>query len=421
MSEFEGRTPHAEGEASAHRAGGFRRRWIVWIAVPMLALAGFFLWRHRSVRESTDDAQIDGRIHAISARVTGTVLSVEVDDNEQVEAGALLVRIDPRDYEVAVKRARADLAEAEAALRASRTDVPIVSRTTASRLSGAEAGVREAEARVVTADRQLQSARAREAAARARLTEAESHLTRVSRDLDRFKVLLEKDDISQQQYDATSSSVNGARAQVEASRAQVTESEESVRAAQSQIERETAALAQARSLVEAARTAPDQVALTRARVESAAARLEQARAVVAQAELNVQYTEVRSPVRGVVSKRSVETGQTVQAGQPLLAIVALDRIWVTANFKETELRSLRPGQPAMISVDAYGGQDYRGRVDSIGAATGARFSILPPENATGNFVKVVQRVPVKIVLEADQDPRHLLRPGMSVVATVFTN
>ena len=420
MSDHETRLSQSDGEALGRQAGGFRKRWLFGLAVPALALAGYLVWQYYSVRESTDDAQIDGRIHAISARVGGTVLSVNVDDNQEVEAGTVLVRIDPRDYEVAAQRARADLAEAEASLRASRTDIPIVSRTTASRLSGAEAGVLEAEARVVTADRQLQSARARETAARARLVESQSHLARLGRDLERYKVLLDKDELSQQQYDATASGVSGARAQVDVSRAQVTEAEESVRAAQSQIEREKAALAQARSLVDAAGTAPDQVALTHARVASAAARLEQARAMVAQSDLNLQYTEVRSPVRGIVSKRSVETGQTVQPGQPLMAVVPLDRIWVTANFKETQLRSMRPGQTASISVDAYGGRKYRGRVDSIGAATGARFSLLPPENATGNFVKVVQRLPVKIVLEADQDREHLLRPGMSVDATVFT-
>jgi membrane fusion protein, multidrug efflux system len=410
--------PAAPPSAPKPRTNGLR--WTALALIPLLGTVAFFVWRYYSARESTDDAQIDGRIHAVSARVAGTVLSVEVDDNEPVDAGAVLARIDPRDYEVARRRARADLAEAQATLQASRTDVPVVTTTSSGRLSGAEAGVREAQAKVLTADTQLQSARARERAARARVIEAQANLDRLTRDLERFKVLVQKDEISQQQYDNAASAVTSARAQLDAVTAQVADAEESVNAARSQVEREKAGLLVARAAVEAAGSAPEQVAGTRARAESAAARVEQMQALVAQAELNLEYTVVRAPVAGVVSKRSVEVGQALQVGQPVVAIVPLEHIWITANFKETQLRYMRPGQKAVITVDAYGDREYSGHVDGIGAATGARFSLLPPENSTGNFVKVVQRVPVRIMLDEGQDKEHLLRPGMSVIATVMT-
>ena len=229
-----------------------------------------------------------------------------------------------------------------------------------------------------------------------------------------------KEEISQQQYDAAVAAADASRAAVDSAQAQASEAEEGVRVAQSRIERDRAKVAQAEATVRSARTAPQQVAMTRARSESAAARVQQARAALEQGQLNLQYTTVKAPLGGVVSRKAVEIGQIVQPGQPLLAVVPLEDIWVTANFKETQLKEMRPGQKAVVSVDAYGRREYQGHVDSIAAATGARFSLLPPENATGNYVKVVQRIPVKIVFEKGQDPEHLLRPGMSVVPTVIT-
>lgn len=360
--------------------------------VGVLALVGVALaWRHFAGRVSTDDAQIDGHVNAVSARVGGTVTAVLVADNQFVKEGTPLVRIDARDYEIAVQRAEADLAENEATSRAARTNVPMTSTVSTSQRTAAGS--------------ELEGAQARLASARARLREADAKATKAGLDLERLTPLLAKDEISKQEHDAAVSEKEATHATRESAQAEVREMEHEVETAQ-------ARLAQAQ-------TGPEQVTIQKARADSAEARTEMARANLAQARLNLAHTEIKAPVSGVVSRRTVEVGQVVQAGQPLLAVVPLEAVWVTANYKENQLRNIRPGQPAVVEVDAYGGREYRGTVDSIAAATGARFSILPPENATGNYVKVVQRVPVKIVLDAGQDQEHLLRPGMSVVPTIL--
>jgi membrane fusion protein (multidrug efflux system) len=358
----------------------------------LIVVTGVFVWRYYAVRESTDDAQVDGHIAPISARVSGTVISVNFQDNQEVGAGAMLVRLDPNDYQVAVERAKAELADAEASAAAARTNVPIthVSTTT---------GVDAALANQNAAQREVE-------AANARLREAGANAEKVAKDLERMKQLIDKDEVSRQQYDAALAADESARATVDAARA-------SVATAQSHV-------AQAEAAVRSAQTGPQQVRVTEARAGSAEAAVQKAQANLAQAELNLQYCTVRAPRAGVVSKRSVEVGQTIQPGQPLAALVDLEDIYITANFKETQLKNMRPGQPATVSVDAYG-RDLRGRVDSIGGATGARFSLLPADNATGNYVKVVQRVPIKIVLESGEDSQHRLRPGLSVVPTVRTD
>lgn len=358
--------------------------------VALLALV--LVWRHFAVRVSTDDAQIDGHVNAVSARVGGTVAAVLVADNQYVEKDTVLVRIDPRDYEIAMARAEADLAENEAAARAAHTGVPVASTMSSSQETAAGSEMQGAEARLL--------------AARARLREAEAKETKAALDLGRLKPLLAKDEVSRQDYDAAVSDAEAVHAARESAQASVGEAEKAVEAAR-------ARLAQAR-------TGPEQVTIQKAHADSASAKADMARAALAQAKLNLEHTEVRAAVSGVVSRRSVEVGQVVQPGQPLLAVVPLEGVWVVANYKENQLRGIRPGQPAVVEVDAYGGREYHGKVESIAAATGARFSILPPENASGNYVKVVQRVPVKIVLDAGQDPEHLLRPGMSVVPTILT-
>jgi membrane fusion protein (multidrug efflux system) len=367
-------------------------RWLlVSVAVAvLLGVAG--AWSYFSGRESTDDAQIDGHVNPVAARVGGIVQEVLVHDNEHVEKGALLARIDPRDLEVAVARARADLAENEASARAAHTSVPLTSTTSSAQERAAES--------------ELAGAQARLAAARAALDEAEARARQTRQDAERLDPLLARDEVSKQQHDTAATAADAAVAARDAAAAQVNAAEKATEAAR-------AHLAQAR-------TGRDQVGIASARAESATAKVAMAQAVLDQANLNLSYSEVRAPVSGVVSRKAVEVGQVVQPGQPLLAIVPLDDIWVTANFKESQLENIRPGQRVVVSVDAYGGRKYRGRVDSIAAATGARFSLLPPENATGNFVKVVQRVPVKIRFDEGQDREHLLRPGMSVVPTVLT-
>jgi len=377
------------------RLGYFRThphaKWVVAVVALLVVGAGIFFWRYYAVRESTDDAQIDGHINPISPRVTGTVLRVLHDDNEVVQAGELLVEFDPKDYEVAVDRARADLANAQANAVAANVGVPLTQTTSSSQLTAADAGVKAAQ-------REIESANAR-------LNEAQANYAKVAADLKRMEMLIAKDEISRQQYDAAVAAANSAKATVAAANADVATAES--RAAQSQAQ------------AEAARTVPEQLKVIRARAGAATAEVQRAISALAQAELNLKYTKVYAPVTGVLSKRNVEPGQVVQAGQPVFSMVNLEDIWVTANFKETQLRKMVVGQGAKITVDAYG-HEYSGHVESIGAATGARFSLLPPENATGNYVKVVQRIPVRIRIDKGQDPNHQLRPGMSVVPTVFT-
>jgi len=397
-----------------------RARLMVVLVVALLAIGtgGYLYWQYASAHESTDDAQIDGHIHAISPRVGGSVIKTLVKNNDWVEAGAVLVEIDPSDYQVAVGKAKADLAQAEANLRASRTQTPIVETATSSELTGAVAGVSEVRAAITVSEKQIPSAEARLRSALAQVEAAKANADRSSRDLERMKVLIGKEEISQQQFDAVSAAADLARAQLESARALAGEAQQGVHVAQSQLEEQKAKLARAEAAAAGARTGPQQVAASQARTDSASANVMQMRANLEQAELALSYTVIRAPVSGIIGQKNVEVGQTVQASQPLMAVVPAEDIWVTANFKENQLAHIRPGQPATVSVDAYGGRKYRAHVDSIAAATGARFSLLPPENATGNFVKVVQRVPVKIVFEKGQDPDHLLRLGMSVVPTI---
>jgi membrane fusion protein, multidrug efflux system len=416
MREPSGAVTSVGTEPSPRR--GSRRGLIAIAGVVILAGVAFAWWHYRG-RESTDDAQVDGHIVPIAARVGGTVLSVHVQDNQVIEAGAVLAEVDPRDYRVALQRAEADLADAEAALAAAQAGIPITSTTTASQMSSAGASVDRARAGTDAATRDVEGARARLASAQARLKEATANETRTSRDLDRMKQLIAKDEVSQQQYDAAVAAAEAARATVESTEAAVAEARQVVSVTESRRIQATGTLTQAEAELRTAHTAPEQLTIIRARAQSAQARVQQVRAVLEQATLNIGYTTIKAPIAGRVSKKSVEIGQVIQPGQPLMAIVPLENVWVTANFKETQLREMRPGQRVSIFVDAFG-RAYQGKVDSIAAATGARFSLLPPENATGNYVKVVQRIPVKIVFDQGQDPEHLLRPGMSVVPTVYT-
>jgi membrane fusion protein (multidrug efflux system) len=366
--------------------------WIIAAVVIVLAVGGVIIWQYYSVRESTDDAQIDGHINPISPRVTGTVLRVLHDDNEVVQAGTLLVEMDPKDYQVSVDRARADLANAQANATAANVGVPITETTTSNQLVAANAGV-------TTAGRDIESAKAK-------LNDAQAMYAKTSADLKRMEMLIAKDEISHQQYDAAVAANNSAKANVDAATAGIASAES--RAAQAQAQ------------AEGARTVPEQMKVIKARAGAASAEVQRYVSALAQAELNLQYTKIYAPVTGVLSKRSVEPGQVVQAGQPLFSIVNLDDIWTTANFKETQLKGMQVGQKAKIKVDAYG-REFNGTIESVGGATGARFSLLPPENATGNYVKVVQRIPVRIRFDPNQDPNHQLRPGMSVEPTVLLN
>ena len=388
------------------------------VLIAVLATSAW-LWATAG-RETTDDAQVDAHVTPIAARVGGTVLEVRVKENQQVEAGAVLAVIDPRDYQVALEKARAELATAEADAAVAKVNVPITSTAATSNVSTARGGVAQAEASVDQAQRGIEGADARLVTAQARQREAEANATRTAKDVERFKGLLAKDEISQQQYDAAVAAADGARAATDSARSQVKEAQSGIQVAQSQLAQARAGSSQATAQLENAQSAPQQIAAIRARAASADAKVMQQRAAVQEAELNLQYAIVKAPTKGVVSKKGIEVGQVVQPGQPLMVLVPLEDVWVTANFKETQLSNMRPGQPAIVEVDAYGGREFKGHIESLAAATGSRFSLLPPENATGNFVKVVQRVPVHIVIDEKQDAQQLLRPGMSVTARVYT-
>ena len=396
-------------------------RFFLLVGAIIIAVGGVFLWLWITAgRESTDDAQVDAPVTSVSARVGGTVMRVPVKDNQRVDAGAVLVELDPRDYQVAIDKARAELADAEASAVAAQSNVPITSTTTASNVSTAEGSVEEAGGGVDAAQKEVGAAHARLTTAQARQREAEANAARTSKDVERLRGLLAKDEVSQQQFEAAVSAAEAQRAATDSAKSQVVEAEAGIRVAESKLLQARAGEQQARAGLRSAQTGPAQVAATRARALAAEAHAQQARASLAQAELNLQYTTIKAAVKGVVSRKTAQIGQVIQPGQPLMALVPYEDVWITANFKETQLQNMRPGQSATVKVDAYGGREYKGHVDSIAAATGSRFSLLPPENATGNFVKVVQRVPVKIVLDAGQDQEHLLRPGMSVVPTVYT-
>jgi membrane fusion protein (multidrug efflux system) len=385
-----------------------------------LLAGGYFEWRHLSTYESTDDAQIDGHINAISSRISGHVIEVRAENEMLVHAGDVLVRIDPRDYEVAVAKAQADLADAEAAYESSRIDVPITSTTTSSQLSASRSARADAAAGALGATRQLNAAGARLESARAQVLEAEANYQKASDDVARYKQLVDKDEIARQQYDTAVSAAAAAKATVEARKAAVAEAEQNVSVATSAVEQANERIAQAEANVQAALTAPQRVAVTEARAKSALAAIAQKRALLDQAKLNLSYTTVVAPVTGIVGKKTVEVGQNISPGEQLMAVVPLDDIWVTANFKETQLRRMKPGQRVRFSVDAYE-REYAGKVTGVAGASGSKFSLLPPENATGNYVKVVQRIPVRIDIDPGQNQDHRLRPGMSVDPRVYVN
>jgi len=374
------------------------------IAVLVLLVVGFFVYRYMTSYESTDDAQIDGHINSVSARISGHVIRLNVDDNQYVQAGTVLVEIDPADYQVAYERAKADYENAQAQAVAAGVNVPITSVNTTSQVSASEADVNNARAGIKAAQQQFE-------AAKAQLQEAQANNVKAQNDLVRYKQLVDKQEISQQQYDQATASAKASTAAVEAARA-------SADAAQQQVTQAQGKLVQSQANYSQANTAPRQMEVIRARATSALAEAQQKKADLDQAALNLQYTKIVAPVNGVVSNRTVEVGQNVAPGQELMEVINLDDIWITADFKETQLREMRVGQRVDVHVDANG-RTYKGKVDSVAGASGARFSLLPPENATGNYVKVVQRIPVKIVLDQGSNNDHQLRPGMSVDPKVW--
>jgi membrane fusion protein, multidrug efflux system len=396
-------SPAASTPIHYKRSNSRRTIIIVAIVAVILIVAGFFLWRYLGSYESTDDAQVDAHLYPVSARVSGYVTKVNVGDNQYVQQGTVLVEIDPKDSEVAVEAAKANLASAEATAQSLNISVPITTTNTTSQLKFAASGVTSAGAAITAAERQV-------SAAHAQLEAAQANDVKAQGDLQRYKALVDKQEVAAQVYDQAVAAAKASTATVAAARDTEAAAEQAVQQARSE-------LGQSEANQQSAETGPQQVSSTRARARAAIADVQQRRAALDQAQLNLQYTKIVAPISGEVNK-SVVVGMNVQAGQQLLTIVPLDDVWVTANFKETELRDMRVGQKSDIHVDSSG-KTFHGHVDSIAGATGPLFSLLPPENATGNYVKIVQRIPVKIVLEQGENQDHQLRPGMNVVPDVY--
>ncbi len=410
-------------EVIVERAIPRRKSRIIRIVVLVVLVAGFAyagvrVWNYLNTYESTDDAQIDGHINAISGRITGNVIAVLADDEQFVKAGDVLVRIDPRDYEVAVAKAEADLLDSQAALESSRIDIPITSANTSSQVKTAASGRADAAAFLVGSQRQLAAARERLETARAEVREAQANVKKTSDDVARYKLLVDKNEIPRQQYDTAVAEAAGAQATLDARNSAVSEAEQNIAAAQSAVDQAQQRIPQADASIESASTAPQQVKVSESRARSAQAQVEQKKALLDQAKLNLSYCTIVAPVTGIVGKKTVELGQNISPGQQLMAVVPLDDIWVTANFKETQLSAIKAGQRVRFSVDAND-KVYSGKVVAVGGASGSRFSLLPPENATGNYVKVVQRIPVRINIDPGQNDDRRLRPGMSVDPKVF--
>jgi membrane fusion protein (multidrug efflux system) len=378
---------------------------VVLILGVILAIGGFMFWQYSLTYESTDDAEVDAHLSGVGSRIQGTVLAVYTDENQFVKEGQVVAEIDPRDYRVLLEQTRADVKQAQADIQVENPNVPITQVSSATTISTTQADIANAEAGVAAAEADV-------AAAQAKVVEAEANNNKAQADVTRYKQLVDKDEISHQQFDQVVATAAAQAATVASTRA-------SVEAYQKVVAQRRAQLDQARSRAQQANSnAPRQLAVSRANVQSKVAAADAAQTRVDQALLNLSYTKVLAPVDGVVSKRSVEVGNTVQAGQQLFSIAALGDIWVTANFKETQLKRMSPGQRATIRIDAFG-QDFSGHVESLPAASGAVSSLLPPENATGNFVKVVQRLPVRIRFDKNQSGLERLRPGMSAEPKVW--
>ena len=393
--------PGGQPEQKAPEAPKKSRRGLIIIVLLILVIAGGAFYWHSTYYEDTDDAQINGHLIQISSRINGTVVKINVDENQYVAKGTVIAELDPADYQVAVENAEASLASAKANAIAARVNVPITSVNTGTNLRSAGADVTGAQASVSQAQSQLK-------ATQAKVAEAQANNVKANQDLERYKPLVAKDVISKQQYDA-------AVAQADATKASLNDAEAGVQAAQDAIRVANQREVQSQSSYKYAETGPQQVAAQNARAQQAEAQVEGAQAQLDQAKLNLGYTKIVAPSNGIVTRKSLELNQNISPGQNLLTLVSLDDLWVTANFKETQLKHVSAGQPVEIEVDATG-KTYKGKITQVGGATGSVLSLFPPENATGNYVKVVQRVPVRVDFTdlASEDSSHALRPGLSV-------
>jgi membrane fusion protein (multidrug efflux system) len=395
-----------------------RRALIVAGPVMLALLVGLYLYFHN--RESTDDAQVDGHITPIASKIYGRVAAVLIDDNQAVKAGQTLVQIDPADYQAAVEQAKAALAQAEGEARSAGVDVPRTSETVNSGSSNAQAQLSGSQADLARAQATYEQAQTADlAVAEANVEKSRANADLAKADLERYKPLMEKGEISKQQYDAAKANSDATASALVADQQRLAQARRNVDISRAQLEAAKARVDQASAGVVFAEADKKRVAIRSADAQAKLAAVDRARAQLDAAQLNLSYCNIIAPVDGVATHKSVEPGQIVQAGQGLLVVVPLEGVWVTANFKETQLRNMKPGQKAYVKVDTYG-KTFSGHLDSIAGATGAVLSLLPPENATGNYVKVVQRIPVKIVLDPIPPDVAVLRPGMNVDATVIT-
>src|ERR1051326_605073 len=416
------------------------------ILLVIAVFAGTAYWLYARAHESTDDAFIDGHIVQVSPKVSGYVTRIYVNDNQQVTAGDLIAELDSRDFEAKVAAAKAALNAGLAQQKQAQSQVSLTRASTRANVQQASAGVQQARSGVsgaragATAERNrtnqagaaIRTAEANMQQARAQETAAIAESVRANADVERYKQLFEKDEVSRQRFDEAVAASRTANAQVNAARERLSAGDAKIRKAreaelaqaantqraQTQITGARAQVDEALGRLAQANTMPQQIAVSEAQVSSAQAHIDELQAAVDQAELELSYTKIYAPESGRVTRKAIEVGTLVQVGQPLMAVVP-GEVWVTANFKESQVGKMQPGQPVDIEVDAYPDKTFKGHIDSIQAGTGARFSLIPPENATGSYIKVVQRVPVKIVFEANQvDQQHLLAPGMSAVPTV---
>lgn len=394
-------TPPERDESTEIVRPRSRRRGILFVVIVVGVLVALLFWWRSTFTEDTDDAQINGHLIQISSRIAGQVIKVDVDENQKVNAGDEIAQLDPRDFQVGVENAEAALASAKANAAAAQVAVPLTTINTGSNLSSADADLSGARAAVSQAEQQLDSAKAR-------VAQADANNVKAQADLARYRPLVEKDVISKQQFDAAVAAADAASAALADARATQQAAQDGVRVAR---QREIQSMA----MLKYAQTGPQQVAAQNAKARQAEAQVQQAQAQLDQARLNLSYTKIVAPEAGIITRKSVEINQNVSVGQNLMTLVSLQDLWVTANFKETQLRRMRAGQSVEIHVDSTG-KDYKGKVTQIGGATGSVLSLFPPENATGNYVKVVQRLPVRVDFTdlKDEDPDHLLRPGLSV-------
>ena len=384
-----------------------RRKFIIFAVVILLVIGAALFYWHSTFSEDTDDAQVDGDLYEVSSRVTGQVINVYVKDNESVQAGQPIADIDPKDYQVAFDQAQANLASAEADYTQAHVNVPITSVSSTTQISTSGSDVTAASASVAQAQKQTE-------AAEARVVQAKANALKAQLDVERYTPLVQKDVISKQQYDQAVATANSTMAAVLESQADVIGAQEAVRQAQQKV-------AQSRfQAQQAAKNGPEQVKAQEAKAQSMMATVKQAQAKLEQARLNLQYCKITAPTAGIISKKNVDVGANISIGQDLLTVVPLTNLWVTANFKETQLDKMKQGQEVKLEVDALGGRKFSGKITQIGGATGSRLSLFPPENATGNYVKVVQRIPVRIDFTDLQKENgdYALRPGFSVTPIV---